>query len=259
MPVHDWRLVDAGTFHDFHNAWITHLKEALNEDVLPKGYYAQSEQYSGGFIADVLTLHQPRGAPAGNGKPATGGLALAVAPPRVRKVLSVTETYRMLQKTIAIRHVSDHRVVALIEIISRANKDRPETVAEFADKAEAVLTADINLLVVDLFPAGRHDPNGMHGAIWQRFSGADPEQTPEGEPLLLASYHAAGRRPYAYLEFVAFSKALPEMPIFLLDSHYVNAPLESTYTQAFKGLPGVWKDVLEAKMKPKPRRPRKRT
>jgi hypothetical protein len=34
MPIHDWTRVDAGTFHDFHQAWITHLKETLNDGVL---------------------------------------------------------------------------------------------------------------------------------------------------------------------------------------------------------------------------------
>jgi len=29
MPVHDWTLVDAGTFHAFHTAWVTHLSETL--------------------------------------------------------------------------------------------------------------------------------------------------------------------------------------------------------------------------------------
>ena len=40
MPVHDWTKVDVGTFHSFHNAWITHLMGKLNGGVLPEGYYA---------------------------------------------------------------------------------------------------------------------------------------------------------------------------------------------------------------------------
>ena len=59
MPVHDWTKVDAGTFHSFHNAWITHLMGKLNGGVLPEGYYALSEQYSSGLIPDVLTLSLP--------------------------------------------------------------------------------------------------------------------------------------------------------------------------------------------------------
>jgi len=59
MPVHEWTKVDAGTFHDFHNGWIIHLKEALNGGLLPDGYYAMSEQYGGAVIADVMTLQAP--------------------------------------------------------------------------------------------------------------------------------------------------------------------------------------------------------
>ena len=29
MPIHDWTRVDAGTFHAFHTAWVTHLSEML--------------------------------------------------------------------------------------------------------------------------------------------------------------------------------------------------------------------------------------
>ena len=65
MPVHDWTRVDAGTFHAFHLAWITHLSESLNGGILPGGYYAMAEQHGGRLIADVLTLQHP--APAGPG------------------------------------------------------------------------------------------------------------------------------------------------------------------------------------------------
>ena len=48
MPMHDWNLVDAGTFHAFHLAWIGELQKSLNGGGLPKGYYALAEQYAGG-------------------------------------------------------------------------------------------------------------------------------------------------------------------------------------------------------------------
>jgi hypothetical protein len=46
MSVHDWSRVDVGTFHAFHNSWIIHLKEALNENLLTHGHYAQVEQHT---------------------------------------------------------------------------------------------------------------------------------------------------------------------------------------------------------------------
>jgi len=64
MPVHEWTRVTAGTFHHFHNAWITELCNALNGGLLPEDYYALGEQRSGDVSPDVLTLHaetNPRG------------------------------------------------------------------------------------------------------------------------------------------------------------------------------------------------------
>lgn len=38
---------------------------------------------------------------------------------------------------------------------------------------------------------------------------------------------------------------LPEMPLFLRRDRYINAPLESTYQAAWRGMPAFWRDVLE--------------
>jgi hypothetical protein len=54
MPVHDWTRVEAGMFHDFHNAWITELRNALNGGLLPPDYYALGEQHAGHFVGDIL-------------------------------------------------------------------------------------------------------------------------------------------------------------------------------------------------------------
>ncbi len=38
MPIHNWTRVGPGVFHDFHNAWITEIRNALNGGVLPADY-----------------------------------------------------------------------------------------------------------------------------------------------------------------------------------------------------------------------------
>ena len=58
MPIHDWTRVSAGTFHDFHVAWIAELRKVLNNGLLPAGFYAMSEQVSGDANVDVLTLER---------------------------------------------------------------------------------------------------------------------------------------------------------------------------------------------------------
>src|SRR5438874_7432103 len=114
MPVHNWALVDAGIFHDFHVTWVPELKKVLNGGLLPEGYYALAEQHAGRAIADVLTLHAssvgPEQAPARLPvPPSTGGVALADAPPRTRRRHTVEPAARARRRSLAIRHVSGHR------------------------------------------------------------------------------------------------------------------------------------------------------
>jgi hypothetical protein len=123
MPVHDWTKVDAGTFHSFHSAWLTHLMGRLNGGLLPDGYYALSEHRSAGPIPDVLTLNLPDLGPVPEPSPSERGIALAEAPPRVsRKLIAEPKAvYRARRRTLVIRHTSGHRIVALLEIFSPGN------------------------------------------------------------------------------------------------------------------------------------------
>ncbi len=247
MSVHDWTRVDAGTFHAFHTAWITHLSEALNGGLLPSGYYALPEQHAGSRIADVLTLHSPfEGMSEGTwGSPGDeGGLAVADAPPKTQRRLTASAASRSLRRTLAIRHVSGHHVIALLEVVSPANKDRLAHVTEFVDKVETALLHDVHVLVVDLLPPGRHDPLGIHGAIWERFDD-EPYAVPTDQPLTLASY-TAGFQPVAYLEHLAIGSDLTDMPLFLNPDRYVNVPMELTYQAAFRGLPLFLRDSLNS-------------
>ncbi len=249
MPVHDWTRVEAGVWHDFHVAWIPEIRTALNSGLLPSGYYALAEQHAGRSIADVLTLHaspvrrEPLPPP-----PDTGGTAVAEAPPRVRWRRTVDPAALARRRSLAIRHVSGHRLIALIEIMSPANNDRARHVEDFAAKAVDALNSGVHVLMVDLFPPGPQDPQGMHGAICQRLEESDEsDDLPADAPLTLASYEAAGVRVEVYREHVAVGAVLPEMPLFLRPDRYVNVPLEATYAAAYRGMPAFWRDVLEGR------------
>lgn len=250
MPVHDWTRVEAGIFHAFHTTWVAEIQNALNEGVLPDGYYALAEQHAGRGIADVLTLHAAPAAasllPAST--PAAGGIAVAEAPPQVRHRQTLAQPGLLaLRRTLAIRHVSGHRLVALLEIVSPANKDRREHVEAFAQKAAEALGSGIHVLLIDLFPPGPHDRSGLHAVIRSLLEdSAEVDDLPPEEPLTLASY-AAGPEVEIYLEHLAPGAPLPTMPLFLSPDRYVGAPLESTYAAAYRGMPAFWRNVLEAR------------
>jgi hypothetical protein len=247
MPIHDWTRISAGTFHDFHTGWLTHLKEALNEGILPEDYYAQAEQRAGQTLPDVLTLHAGDEEPGSSEFDGNGTTAVAVAetPPRVQLTMAMddVEILRLKQKTLVIRHASDHHVVALVEIVSPSNKDREKHVEEFVDKAWSAVKQEIHFVLLDLLPPGPYDPVGMHGRVWYDIGG-EKYEPPERKPLTLASYNAC-TMPVAYVEPTAVGDELIPMPLFLDPRWYVNLPLKETYDMAYRGVPRIWKEALE--------------
>jgi hypothetical protein len=66
------------------------------------------------------------------------------------------------------------------------------------------------------------------------------------QPLCLASYEATDL-PEAWIEPLAIGDALPDMPLFYERGLYVNVSLEATYAQAWRVVPGFWKDVVEGR------------
>jgi hypothetical protein len=242
MPAHDWTRVNAGIFHHFHHAWIEDTARTLNRGLLPADYYALAEQIAGGLGPDVLTLQAPT-----NGPPVPdsrgGGIALADAPPKVWfRARTEVDQYADKANVIAIRHASDHRVVAMVEIVSPGNKNNRHGLRAFVEKAVELLRAGIHLLIVDLFPPGPRDPQGIHKAIWDEYNESD-FALPPGKPLTLAAY-IGGPSPEAFVEPTAVGAILPSMPLFLLPDEYVLVPLETTYQAAWEAVPAFWRNVL---------------
>jgi len=201
MPVHDWTRVPTGIFHDFHGEWIVSLKHSLNQGVLPPEYYALAEQITGGLHPDVLALEQRApSSTAGNGNGTSSGsgpigsVAVAAKPLAVQfTAMTEMERYAKKRNRIAIRHVSDDHVVAIVEIVSPGNKGSRHALRSFIDKTLELLFADIHLLVLDLFPPGPRDPQGIHAAIWSEVSD-DVYELPLQSRLTMASYAAGAEK-----------------------------------------------------------------
>jgi hypothetical protein len=241
MPIHDWTRVDAGLFHHFHQNWNTALCNGLNAGSLPPDYFALVEQRISGPIPDILTLQLSGGGQEpGDSSP---GLAVATSPPGTRLVRrSEAEIYARKADRITVRHRHGD-VVAVIEIVSPGNKASRNEMRYFVEKAADLIRQNIHLLVIDLFPPGPRDPQGIHKAIWDEFLEEDVALPPD-KPLTLAAYDAGPER-VAYVEFVAVGDVLPEMPLFLKPGFYVRAPLEATYQATWQAFPAPLKSLLE--------------
>lgn len=200
MPIHDWTRVDAGIFHDFHHEWVSTIKNALNQ-MLPPNYYAL-----------------------------------------VEKSFEIAESgqYETLAKSIVVHWQIDHRIVALVVIVSPGNKSDRARLGRFVARVDEMLSMGKNLLIVDLFPPGAYDPKGIHHAIWGEY------EFDVNRPLTCVSY-VSGPVREAYLEPVAVGQELTDMPVFLAAERYVSLPLELTYQAAWSKVPPYWRNVVEGK------------
>jgi hypothetical protein len=239
MPVHDWTRVDAGLFHAFHQRWIGSLSDALNGGVLPSDYFALQEQNVRGPIPDVLTLKLAPGANEEGG----GGLAVAESPPQVHLVRrSESSIYAAKADLITVRHRHGD-IVAVIEIVSPGNKGSRAEFRAFVEKSANLIRQNVHLLVIDLFPPSKRDPQGIHKAIWDEIEEEDFE-LPAGKPLTVASYDAGPPR-VAYVEPIAVGQTLPDLPLFLKPGIYIPTPLEATYQTTWSVFPKALRGLLE--------------
>ncbi len=232
-------------FHHFHNSWVYKLSDRLNDGILPAGFYAAGEQIIGDAEPDVLMLrsHAEPAVPWAE----SGAIAVADHPPQVSLTSRAQEPlYVGKQDHVVIRSSEGDRVVALIEIVSRGNKDSRPRLHAFVDKATAAIEHGCHVLVVDLFPPGSLDPQGIHAAIWEQLTGEQIDGSAES-PLTLASYQA-GLEPTAWVEPLQVGEVLPHMPLFLDTEWYVQTPLEETYEQTWRGFPEPWKSQVSGEI-----------
>lgn len=203
-----------------------------------------AEQVAGNIEPDVLALESTLPPESEDVDAPEGGVAVALAPPKVRTVQRAEdEVYARKQKTLAIRHKSKDRLVALVEIVSAGNKAGRDALTALVEKTVSALRKGIHVLVIDLHPPGPRDRHGIHGVIWAEIS-QERYRRPKSKPLTLVSYDA-GIPKTAYIQPVAVGEVLPDMPLFLTPEIYVPVPLEATYREAWEAGRGPWKRVLE--------------
>lgn len=244
MPAHDWTRVEAGIFHDFHHAWIEELKRTLNRGILPPDYYALAEQRAAGLAPDVITLQELGNGQADDPAPGAKGGTLVAASPVPRTAQADMAHYRRKQSTVTVRHSSEDRVVAMVEVVSPGNKASRRAFQTFLGKVGELLDKGIHLLILDVHPPGKRDPHGLHAAIWEEITDEESAAAP-AKPLTLAAYESDDGAVNAYVLHAAVGEPLPEMPLYLEPGACVVVPVEATYQAAFGAVPRRWQRVLE--------------
>jgi hypothetical protein len=218
------------SWEGFHGFWPAAMVQDL-ADKLPKGYVAEPRVHLGSFCEiDVNTYENTVVAPA-TSQSSHGGVAIAPCPPPSFAVdAEIPEEY---EYEVLIYDVErDRTLVAAVEIVSPANKDRPESRQIFVAKCANLLRNGVCVSIVDLVTI-RHA--NLYVDLLSLIGCSDPEFV-SGPPPTYAvtcrkrTVNRKGRVE-TWSNRLSIGQPLPTLPIWLNDERMVSLDLEASYEQ----------------------------
>jgi hypothetical protein len=237
MPLRDHfrpQLDDSRSWDELHGAWPTVIVMALNQKLPPR--YVAAPHVHLGPHAEIDVTGYETDAPDSVAAATAGadrGVAMADwAPPRPTFDV-VVDLPEQDEYEVRVYDAQRHRrLVAAVEIISPANKDRPEHRRAFVAKCAALLEQHVSVALVDLVTT-RHF--NLYADLLELIGQTDPSLLPEPPVVYAAACRWARegdiRHFRAWTHALAVGQALPTVPLWLADNLAVPLELESTYEE----------------------------
>jgi hypothetical protein len=244
MPLRDHFRLPASRYASWeavHGGWPMEIVRSLSNK-LPPQYVAHPQVHAGAFAEVDVSAYEKDDVAAHAASNGNGAVATAVwAPPH--PTLTV-ETDLPAQDEYEVRvYDTDRaqRLVAAIELVSPANKDRPESRRAFVAKCAALLQKQVSVTIVDLVTIRTQNLYGEFLDFIDQFDpalGADP-------PAIYAVACRATKttaKPGApwqletWFEPLHIGKSLPTLPLWLADDLAVPLDLEGSYEETCKVL-----------------------
>ena len=238
MPLRDHfrpPLNEIASREGFHGQWPAVIVQQLRKQ-LPPGYVAEPRVHSGSQVEIDVAAFEKDEVPAPAADP--GGVATAVWAP-ARPSLAVETTLPDYDEyEVRVYDATRGRLlVAAVELVSPANKDRPEHRNVFVGKCAALLQKGVAVSVVDLITV-RHF--NLYADLLAAVGHADPTLGDPPPHLYAAAcrWTRDGKRTLleAWGHGLAVGQPLPTLPLWLGPTRVVPLDLEASYEQACRDL-----------------------
>jgi hypothetical protein len=213
----------------FHGAWAEAIALNLNQSLLPERFVAEARVRLGGQVEiDVGTFaEQANGAPT-----AAGGVAVW-APPKPTATALLDFSDPDVFEVQVLSEEEGPRLVAAIELVSPANKDRPANRRMFAVKCASYLHSGVSVIMVDVVT---ERPGNLYAELLELLqvrlstSGQGPHD------LYATAHRTSPPSSELHLETWAFPLALggplPTVPLWLQPDLCLPLDLDATYHAA---------------------------
>ena len=232
MPLRDHfrpPVSKRSSWEGFHAMWPTNIIQQLHSK-LPEGYIAEPRAHLGsGYEVDIGTFEPAEGwagsygdSHSDGGAPAEPTLALHTEP------LDAAE-YEVLVYDVT----RERTLVAAIEFVSPANKDRPEHRNAFVAKCAALLHKEIAVIIVDLVTI-RHF--NLYAEVLNFLGYTKSAERIPDEAIYAVALRSIPKGKRA--KFQAWSKpitvgaALPTLPLWLTETLAIPVDFEASYEAA---------------------------
>jgi hypothetical protein len=242
MPLRDHfhpPLDDVASWEGFHGGWpmviVQHLRKRL-----PAGYVAEPRVHSGAQVEIDVAAYEKDDipSPSATTSAGSGGVATAVWAPAKPSVTVETTLPDYDEYEVRIYDAKRRRqLVAAIEIVSPANKDRPEHRNIFVGKCAALLQKGVAVSIVDLVTVRQFN---LYAELLTFIGHSDPTLGPEPHHLYAASCRWTRKGKQTLLEawshVLGLGQPLPTLPLWLADDLVVPLDLQRSYEQACSDL-----------------------
>jgi hypothetical protein len=220
-------------WESFHGYWAASIGGYLNRH-LPRRYMALIQTHLGSQIeADVAEFERPADAddePSTNG-PGGGVAVQTYAPPAATMAAPAVYPDDLEVQVRDVR--DDYRLVAVVELVSPRNKDRPDARRAFAAKCAAYLQRGVGVVTADTVTTRQAN---MHNELARLLEWDERLQMPAEVWLAAVAYRPARRDGANEIDMwtvpLTISGVLPVLPLALLGARAVPLDLEATYTEA---------------------------
>jgi hypothetical protein len=240
MPLRDHfrpPVSKKASWEGFHGGWPMVIVQQLRKQ-LPPGFVAEPRVHLGTLMeVDVGALEADEAPRIGRAN-GNGGVATAVWTATAPVVAVETDPPDEYEYEVRIFDLERERtLVAAIELVSPANKDRPESRQAFVAKCAALLRKGVAVSLVDLVTIRRFN---LYAQLMEFIGHPDRTMSSEEPPIYAASCRWVTRGTRARLEAwshtLVVGQPLPTLPLWLGDDLVTALDLEQSYEQACSDL-----------------------
>jgi len=218
-----------------HSDWASSIARQLNRKLLPEQFVAIPNVYFGGRIEiDVATVEEAYKADATR----EGGAATATwAPPRPTVETAVEFADLTAVEVQILDQEAGQRLVAAVELVSPANKDRPDHREAFVIKCASYLQNGVSLMIVDIVTSRAAN---LHRQLLELLKLPTARNGRELPDLYAVAYRTFTVKEKGTLqiweESLALGKPLPTLPLWVTPELVVPVDLEQSYCETCEAL-----------------------